>query len=233
MKYLDTKISLAGMTLFFLLIAAFLLVFSSFVPNAAASLSTGDTNTTTTAQDNGGIPTTTTLSDNMSLNTTTINTVELSEEPFAVGYYRTVSENMVTETEAQFSIEGNTTITPLPNSTETITTRDTGEGTFSLLPGGSGGSPSGQIHMTTEDGSESATGHFTEFIKFDSSTGIGVAYFSTNSTGGMLAPLNNMIAVFLDELQPNEDSIVRFYEWKSHGGAPIDNGNNNSTPTPS
>jgi hypothetical protein len=78
--------------------------------------------------------------------------------------------------------------------------------------------------MTTEDGRESATGHFTEFIKFDSSTGIGVAYFSTNSTA-MLAPLNNMIAVFLDEVQPNEDSIVKFYEWKSHGGAPIGNGN--------
>jgi hypothetical protein len=196
---------------------------------AVASSSIDDTTTTTTAQDNGGTATAT-MSDNTSLNATTTpttptttSTIELAEEPFAVGHYITVSENMITETEAQFSVEGNTTIT-LPNSTETITTRDTGEGTFSLLPGGSGGSPSGQIHMNIEDGSESATGYFTEFIKFDSSTGIGVAYFSTNSTG-VLAPLNNMIAVFLDEVQPNEDSIVRFYEWKSHSGAPIDNGN--------
>ncbi|MDQ3883066.1 MAG: hypothetical protein M3243_03330 [Thermoproteota archaeon] len=54
---------------------------------------------------------------------------------------------------------------------------------------------------------------FIEFIRFDESTGIGIAYFSTNSTG-ILSPLNNMIAVFLDEVQPNEDSIVRFFEWK-------------------
>jgi hypothetical protein len=229
MKSLNTKISLASIT-FLLLIGTSLLGFSFVMPTAVASSSIDDTTTTTTAQDNGGTATAT-MSGNTSLNATTTpttptttSTVELAEEPFAVGHYRTVFENMITETEAQFSVEGNTTIT-LPNSTETITTRDTGEGTFSLLPGGSGGSPSGQIHMNTEDESESATGYFTEFIKFDSSTGIGVAYFSTNSTG-VLAPLNNMIAVFLDEVQPNEDSIVRFYEWKSHGGAPIDNGGN-------
>jgi hypothetical protein len=217
MKPLNVKISLAGMTSF-LLVAASLLGFSSVMPTAAASLSIDDA-TTTAPEDNGG--TTTTLSDNTSLNATTssatTSTVELTEEPFAVGHYRTVSENITDE--IQFSFEGNTTIT-LPNATETITTRDTGEGTFSFLPGGGGGSPSGQIHMTTEDGSESATADFIEFIKFESSsTGIGIAYFSTNSTG-MLAPLNNMIAVFLDEVQPNEDSILRFFEWKSDGGAP-------------
>lgn len=228
MKSLNTKISLASIT-FLLLIGTSLLGFSFMMPTAVASSSIDDTTTTTTAQDNGGTATAT-MSGNTSLNATTTpttptttSTVELAEEPFAVGHYRTVFENMITETEAQFSVEGNTTIT-LPNSTETITTRDTGEGTFSLLPGGSGGSPIGQIHMNTEDESESATGYFTEFIKFDSSTGIGVVYFNTNSTG-VLAPLNNMIAVFLDEVQPNEDSIVRFYEWKSHGEAPIDNGN--------
>lgn len=139
------------------------------------------------------------MSDNTSLNatatatsSTTTSTIELTEEPFAVGHYREVSENMITETEAQFSFEGNTTIT-LPKATETITTRDTGEGTFSLLQGGGGGSVRGQIHMTTtEDGSESAEGEFAEFINFESSTAIGSVYFSTNSTG-MLGPLNNMI----------------------------------------
>ncbi|MDQ3852772.1 MAG: hypothetical protein M3299_08065, partial [Thermoproteota archaeon] len=154
-------------------------------------------------------------------------TIELADEPFAVGRYTTVSEDTITETETQFSFEGSTTIT-LPNATETITTRDTGEATFSLLPGFSAGSLRGHIHMATEDGSESAIGEFTEFAKFESPTAIGIAYFSTNSTG-MLAPLNNMIAVFLDEEQPNEDIIVRFFEWKSNGGivgmpTGIDNG---------
>jgi hypothetical protein len=73
------------------------------------------------------------------------------------------------------------------------------------------------------------TVQFTEFLKSEVSKGIGIAYFSTNSTG-MLARLNNMIAVFLDEEQPNGDSIVRFFQWKSGGGgAPV--GNNNSTTT--
>ena len=135
-------------------------------------------------------------------------TIELADKPFAVGRYRTISDNMASETQVQFTAEGNTTIT-LPNSTETITTRDTGEGTFSFLTGGAAGSPRGQIHMTTEDGTESVTAELNEIIKFDSPTGIGIAYFSTNSTAGMLAPLNNMIAVFLDEIQPNEDSVIR------------------------
>ena len=78
--------------------------------------------------------------------------------------------------------------------------------------------------MTTEDGTESVTVELNEFIKFDSPTGIGIAYFSTNSTAGMLAPLNNMIAVFLDEIQPNEDSVIRFFEWKGHGSSASDAG---------
>ncbi|HKH85628.1 MAG TPA: hypothetical protein VKA40_03690 [Nitrososphaera sp.] len=228
MKFLNTKINLAGMTAFLLVIAS-LLGFSSVMSTAAASLSIDETstNTTTATEDNGD---TSTATDNMSLyaNATTIPTVELAEEPFAVGHYREVS-NMTDETQEQFSFEENTTIT-LPGTTQTITTRDTGQGTFSLLPGGGSGTVHGQIHMTTEDGSESATAEFNEFVKFDSLTGIGIAYFSTNSTG-ILAPLNNMIAVFLDEVQLNEDSIVRFYEWKSDGsgGAPIGSVNNSTT----
>jgi hypothetical protein len=233
MKSLNVKVSLIGTTIF-LLLAASLSGFNSIMPTmAAASLLVDDT----TTGGGGTSATTTTLSDNMSSNAnTTTPTIDLADEPFGVGYYRTISDNMTSETQVQFTFEGNTTITP-PNATQTITTKDTGEGTFSFLPGEAAGSPRGQIHMTTEDGSESATVNFTEFIKFESSTGIGIAYFSTNSTG-MLAPLNNMIAVFIDEVQPNEDSIISFFEWKS-GGAPIDNGNattisggNGNTTTP-
>lgn len=87
---------------------------------------------------------------------------------------------MTDETQEQFSFEGSTTTT-LPNATETITTRDTGQGTFSLLPVGGGGIVRRQIHMTTEDGSETATGEFNEFVKFESPTAIGIAYFSTDN----------------------------------------------------
>jgi hypothetical protein len=218
MKSLGAKISLVGMASL-LLIAAALLGFSFVMPTAAASLSI-DNDNITAAEDNDS---TTALAENMTLNATaTASTVELTEEPFALGHYRTESENITDEIQAQFSFEGNT-ITTLPNATQTITTVDTGEGTSSFLPGG-GGSSIGQIHMTTEDGTESATVDFAEFIKFDSSTGIGIAYFSTNSTG-TLAPLNNMIAVFIDEIRPDDDSVIRFFEWKS-GEAPTGISNN-------
>ncbi len=56
-------------------------------------------------------------------------------------------------------------------------------------------------------------------------------HFTTNSTTGMVAPLNNMIASFLDEEQPNRDAIVRFFKRESHsyGGSPISSGINSST----
>jgi hypothetical protein len=138
---------------------------------------------------------------------------------------------MINETQQlQIVFEGSTTIT-LPNSTETITTRDTGEGLITSLPGG--GVIRGQIQMSTEEGSESATVDLTEYFLDESPTAINLAYFSTNSTG-MLAPLNKMIAVSLDEEQPNGDVIVRLFEWKvgGGGGAPnLGNNNNNDSTT--
>jgi hypothetical protein len=228
MKSLNVKINLAA-TASFLLVAPSLLGFSSVISTAAASLSTDDTTTITAAEDNGG--TATTVSDNASLNATTPSSsiIELAEEPLAVGQYTIVSENAISETETQLSFEGSTTITT-PNATEIATTRDAGEGIFSLLPGHGSGAVRGQIHMTTEDGSESVTADFTEFVRFESPTAVGVAYFSTNSTDGMLAPLNNIIGVFLDEEQPNRDALVRFFEWKSgDGGVPMDSSNSTTT----
>jgi hypothetical protein len=186
-----------------LLLAVSVLGFSSLMSTVAASpidgITTGDSNTPAT-----------TMSNNTSLNFTTTN-IELGEEPFAVGRYSPVSENVINETqELQIFFEGSTTIT-LPNFTQTITTRDTGEGIITLLPGG--GVIRGQIQMTTEDGSESATVTLTEYFLDESPTAINLAFFSTNSTG-MLAPLNNMIAVSLDEEQPNGDVVARFFEWE-------------------
>ena len=73
-----------------------------------------------------------------------------------MGHYVTVSENTINETYSQFIFEGNTTLT-LPNSTETIITSDTGQGNVTVLPGGGVAFIRGQLHMTTEDGSETAT----------------------------------------------------------------------------
>lgn len=236
MKPVNVKVSLTSMTSYLLIAAASLLGFSSVMSTEeAASSSPIDADNTTTV---GGAttPTDTMSNNNTSLNTTTSSTpitsnVELEEEPFAVGRYSPVSVNMINETQQlQIVFEGRTTIT-LPNSTETITTRDTGEGLITSLPGG--GVIRGQIQMSTEEGSESATVDLTEYFLDESPTAINLAYFSTNSTG-MLAPLNNMIAVSLDEEQPNGDVVVRLFEWKvgGGGGAPnLGNNNNNDNTT--
>jgi hypothetical protein len=235
-KPVNVKVSLTSMTSYLLIAASSLLGFSSVMSTeetVASSPIDGD-NTTTVS---GATTSTDTMSNNnTSLNTTTSSTpitsnVELEEEPFAVGRYSPVSVNMINETQQlQIVFEGSTTIT-LPNFTETITTRDTGEGLITSLPGG--GVIRGQIQMSTEEGSESATVDLTEYFLDESPTAINLAYFSTNSTG-MLAPLNNMIAVSLDEEQPNGDVVVRLFEWKvgGGGGAPnLGNNNNNDNTT--
>jgi hypothetical protein len=98
---------------------------------------------------------------------------------------------------------------------------------ITFFPGGGVGR--GQIHMTTEDGSESATVDYTEYFQNEGSTAISIAYFSTNSTG-MLAPLNNKITVSLDEeRQLNGDIIVTLLEWEAGTPATGNNNDNNST----
>ena len=234
MKPVNVKVSLTSMTSYLLIAASSLLGFSSVMSTEETVASSPIDGDNTTTVSGATTPTDTMSNNNTSLNTTTSSTpitsnVELEEEPFAVGRYSPVSVNMINETQQlQIVFEGGTTIT-LPNSTETITTRDTGEGLITSLPGG--GVIRGQIQMSTEEGSESATVDLTEYFLDESPTAINLAYFSTNSTG-MLAPLNNMIAVSLDEEQPNGDVVVRLFEWKvggGGGGAPNLGSNNDNT----
>jgi hypothetical protein len=195
------------------------------MPRAAASSLPID-NATITANDTSSTMDSENMSFKATASTNISSTLKLADEPFAVGYYRSaVSDNITSETQVRFTFRGNTTIA-VPNSTETINTTDRGRGSVNFLPEG-GGVIRGQFRSITEDRSENATVQFTEFLRNETFRGIGFAYYSTNSTG-MLAPLNNMIAVFIDEEQPNGDSIVRFFELKSVGAAPIGN-NNNST----
>jgi hypothetical protein len=216
----NVKLSYTG-RISLLVLAVSVLSFSSLVSSVLAS-SIDDRTTDDAAA--------TTMSDDISLNVTTSN-VELEEEPFAVGHYTQVSQNLVNETlPLQIVLEGSTTFTILPNTTETITTIDTGEAVITALPGG--GVIRGHIQMMLEEGFESAIADFTEYFIDDAPTAISLLYFTTNSTG-MLAPLNNTIAISLDEEQPNGDVIARFFEWEgSRVPSAIDrdnNNNNNST----
>jgi hypothetical protein len=88
-------------------------------------------------------------------------------------------------------------------------TNDTGNAIARLTP--TGNIAHGQIHITTEDGSENATVFFTEIGQNE--RGIGVAYFITDSTG-KLAFLDNIVAVIQDELQPNGDTHITAWEWR-------------------
>jgi len=123
--------------------------------------------------------------------------------------------SLINETEQQkLTFEGSTMITLSSSSDEPITTRDRGEGILTFLPGG-GGILREEIYMnaTQGGGSETATADITEYFVDESPTSISLVYFSTNSTG-LLAPLNGMIAVSIDEQQQNGDVISRGIEWK-------------------
>jgi hypothetical protein len=139
----------------------------------------------------------------------------LAEKPFLIEHGRTVAANPINQTHIQISLAGNGTIT-LPNSTETVMTKDIGSAIARLTP--TGNIAQGQIHISTEDGSENATVFFTEIGQREK--GIGVAYFTTNSTG-RLAFLDNMVGVIQDEVQPNGDTFITAWEWieeQSEGG---------------
>src|ERR671914_203735 len=137
------------------------------------------------------------------------NAITLAERPFLSEHGRTVAATPINQTHMQISLAGNGTIT-LPNSTETVMTKDTGNAIARLTP--TGNIVNGQIHLSTEDRSENATVFFTEIGQ--NQKGVGVAYFTTNSTG-KLAFLNNMVAVIQDEIQPNGDTLITAWEWKA------------------
>jgi hypothetical protein len=135
--------------------------------------------------------------------------ISLAEKPFLVEHGRTVAANPINQTHIQISLVGNGTIT-LPNSTETVMTKDSGNAIARLTP--TGNIVNGQIHISTEDGSENATVFFTEIGQ--GGKGVGVAYFATNSTG-KLAFLNNVVSVIEDEIQPNGDTHITAWEWRA------------------
>jgi hypothetical protein len=201
------KLSLVSVTMMILLlVAAPALGFSSLIPNAAASPTTTTTTTDTTTMNATTTAPTTPLTP-----ITPPTTIDLEDEPFAESRITPVSENVINETQQiELVFEGSTTMT-LPNTTETITTRDIGEGILTFIPGG--GVLHGQVQLTTEDGSESAIALFTGHFNEESTTAISLVQFITNSTG-ILAPLNNMIAVTLDQEQPDGSILIRYFEWE-------------------
>src|SRR5215210_4939853 len=94
-------------------------------------------------------------------------------------------------------------------------TTSMGSGIASMI-----GTFAGKEILTTEDGSENATATFYEIVRFgeQQGRGIAIAVFQTNSTG-ILAPLDGMILVGVDELPSEGNSTVTLWEWQS--GIPL------------
>jgi hypothetical protein len=169
--------------------------------------------TTTTMQDitaNASVPAAANSTETRESIATSNNndTITLAEKPFLVEQGKTVATTPINQTHIQISLAGNGTIM-LPNSTEIVKTKDTGNAIARLIP--TGNIVNGQIHISTEDGRENGTVLFTEIGQ--NGKGIGVAYFSTNSTG-KLAFLDNMVAVLQDELEPNGNTVISVFEWR-------------------
>jgi len=209
---ISVRLSLSARISLLLLVAILSLVSSSSLTSSATASSSIDNEGTTTGSGTS-TATTNNISNDTSLNVTT-STIELGEKPFEVGRHRVVSLTNGTG-QQKLTFEGNTTITTLsPGSAEPITTRDEGEGILTLLPWG-GGILREEIHMnaTQGGGRETATADITEYFVDESPTSISLVYFSTNSTG-LLAALNNVVAVSIDEQQQNGDVVSRGFEWK-------------------
>jgi hypothetical protein len=196
---MENKTKKSPLTISPLLLAA---TFAAAGFGVAALLST-----TQVISANASIPTGATEMNESIASTINNNTITLAEKPFLVEHGKTVAATPINQTHIQISLAGNGTIT-LPNSTETVMTKDTGNAIARLTP--TGNIAHGQIHISTEDGTEHGIVFFTEIGQNEK--GIGVAYFSTNSTG-KIAFLDNMVAVIQDELQPNGDTMITAWEW--------------------
>ena len=140
--------------------------------------------------------------------------IELSPQPVYQEQVRDEGEIPINQTHIQLSFSGNGTLN-LPNGTEPIRTISRGSGIASTI-----GTFAGKEILTIEDGSESATVTFYEIVRFgeQQGRGIAIAVFETNSTG-MLAPLDGMIMVGVDELPQEGNSTVTLWEWQS--GIPL------------
>jgi hypothetical protein len=193
-------------------IVALMLLASGFsligsTPITAALAQEENNNTTVTATTPGNTTTITTLAASSD--------IELSQQPVYQEQVRDEGEIPINQTHIQLSFSGNGTLN-VPDGTEPIRTTSRGSGIASMI-----GTFAGKEILTTEDGSESATVTFYEIVRFgeqQQGRGIAIAVFETNSTA-MLAPLDGMILVGVDELPADGNSVVTLWEWQS--GIPL------------
>jgi hypothetical protein len=157
--------------------------------------------------------TTTTIIGNSTTDTTSPG-IELSQQPVLKERVRTVSETPINDEHMSITYTGNGTLT-LPNDNIGTIVNFTING--SALISSVTQSAQGTEILRTED-SETAIATFYEIVKFNPATrdanGIITTEIRTNPAG-TLASLNGMILIGIDDIQPNGESNVTFWEWES------------------
>jgi hypothetical protein len=145
--------------------------------------------------------------------TTPSSGLELSAQPVWVEHAAITGVTPINETHSSVTYSGNGTLT-LPNTTQAINTTSNGSALVSIATE----SGQGKVTIRTEDGEETATVTFYEIDRHPDITtgegkGIVIAVINTNSTSGMLAPLNGMILVGINEFQTTTGE-GRFTLWE-------------------
>ena len=153
-------------------------------------------------------------------NTTTITSlrpsssgIKLSAQPILQERTTTTSLTPVNQTHLIAVYSGNGSWT-LPNTIETINFTTNGTARISTMTN----SAQAKETLMTDQG-ETATATLYEIVQFSnepSGVGVGIvtAVFQTNSTG-TLAPLNDMIAVGIDNMTANGESHLTLWRWES------------------
>lgn len=148
--------------------------------------------------------------------TTPSSGLELSAQPVWVEHAAITGVTPINETHSSVTYSGNGTLT-LPNTTQTINTTSNGSALVSIATE----SGQGKVTIRTQDGEETATVTFYEIDQHPDITtgegkGIVIAVVNTNTTSGMLAPLNGMILVGINEFQTSTgEGRFTLWEWKS------------------
>jgi hypothetical protein len=155
---------------------------------AAATTTSNTTTTTTTSSSPSGI--------------------ELSPQPVYQRRPSTTGVTAINQTHIHSTFSANGTLT-LPNTTETINTTSNGSALTSLRTQ----SAIAKETIMTEDG-ETVTATFYEIVGLTTGggNGIAIAVLHTNSTD-RLAPLNGMIVVGTDYMQPIGNGLTTYWEW--------------------
>jgi len=140
--------------------------------------------------------------------------LQFSPQPILQERQISTGERAINQTHFESINSGNATLT-LPNTTDAINLTSTGSVIVSIVDG----TAVGKEVLTTLDGSESATAKFYGISRFGMEGGraIVIALVNTNSTTGMLAPLNGMILVGQVEFPtpPEEAALLTLWEWQS------------------